>query len=131
VLQRVLNWNIHLDVMVSNVATKSWEKNHQIDALYLLAHKFLPTLENNLKTPNGEPGWRATFYNSDLDGQPVGGPVAEYVLNDTRIKLNDFLPSGLGETWALKVEGLLTFDQSGEYELGVAVAGTISRLRRW
>ena len=86
------------------------------------AHKYLSTLENNLTTPSGEPGWLCTFYTSDQDGNPMD-PVATFTLRDTRIKLNDFLPSGLGPEWTMRLTGKLTFDKSAVYELGLTVAG--------
>ncbi|KAL9714898.1 hypothetical protein Ac2012v2_001558 [Leucoagaricus gongylophorus] len=87
------------------------------------AHKYLPTLENNLTTPSGEPGWLCTFYTRDRPD-----PVAKLTLHDTRIKLNDFLPSGLGSEWMMKLTGKLTFDKSAAYELGLTVAG---RAKLW
>jgi beta-glucosidase len=90
----------------------------------LEAHKFLPTLENSLKTPDGESGWLCIFYNhapGTMD--PLPEPVASFVLRDTRVKLNDFLPPGLTDTWTIKLVGSLTVDTSGPFELGVAVAG--------
>ena len=69
------------------------------------AFKYTPTIEAFLTTPSGEPGWVCTFYNSDGNGVPISGAVKEYVLRDTRIRLNDFLPEGLGETWMLKLHG--------------------------
>ncbi|KAH8829706.1 glycoside hydrolase family 3 protein [Flagelloscypha sp. PMI_526] len=87
------------------------------------AHKYLPTLENNLVTPDGHPGWLCSFYNLDNQGTLSEKPVADIVLQDTRIKLNDFLPPGLNETWLLKVTGKLTFEKAATYELGLTVAG--------
>ncbi|KAI0928112.1 hypothetical protein AcW2_004230 [Taiwanofungus camphoratus] len=87
------------------------------------AHKFMPTLENFLKTPSGQPGWTCTFYNHDAEDKPRTEPLAEFVLNDTRIRLNDFLPEGLTPTWTIILRGLLTMDKTTEYELGLAVAG--------
>ncbi|KAF5376574.1 hypothetical protein D9757_008256 [Collybiopsis confluens] len=86
------------------------------------AHKYLPTLENYLKTPSREPGWLATFYAHGKDGE-LSPPIAKYVLQDTRVKLNDFLPPGLTETWTLKMTGTLTVDKTAAYELGLTVAG--------
>ena len=45
------------------------------------------------------------------------------VLDDTRVRLNDFLPEGLQEHWSIKLTGLLTVDKSMPFELGLAVAG--------
>jgi beta-glucosidase len=86
------------------------------------AHKYLPTLENYLVTPGGEPGWRCTFYSHDENGE-ISNPVQDYTLNDTRVKLNDFLPEGLTENWSIKLEGKLTVPTTGLFELGLTVAG--------
>lgn len=91
------------------------------------AHKYLPTLENNLVTPSGEPGWLCTFHSHNEDGG-LSDPVATFILNDTRIKLNDFLPPGLTETWSLKLKGKLTVDNTGPFEFGLTVAG---RAKLW
>jgi len=86
------------------------------------AHKYLPTLENNLTTFDGQEGWMCTFYTHDQLGQPDKN-VFECVLTDTRIKLNDFLPEGLTPTWSIKLAGRLTVDSTGPFELGLTVAG--------
>lgn len=86
------------------------------------AHKYLPTLEENLVTQSGEPGWLCTFYNHDAEGHP-SKEMGDFVLHDTRIKLNDFLPPGLTTTWTIKLRGLLTMDKTATYELGLTVAG--------
>ncbi|TCD62616.1 hypothetical protein EIP91_006630 [Steccherinum ochraceum] len=87
------------------------------------AHKYLPTLENLLQTADGKPGWACSFYNHDQDGNPTGSSLADFILTDTRVKLNDFLPAGLTPTWTIKLEGKLTVDKTAEYELGLTVAG--------
>ena len=69
------------------------------------------------------PGWQCSFYNHDDQGNPTGASVADFVLQDTRIKLNDFLPAGLTPTWTIKLNGTLTVEKTAEYELGLTVAG--------
>ena len=83
----------------------------------------MPTLEAFLTTLSGDPGWTCTFFQSDADGKQIGGPVGDYVLRDSAIRLNDFLPPGLGATWMLRLNGKLTVDKTAEYNFGVAVAG--------
>ena len=83
----------------------------------------MPTLENFLTTPAGEPGWLCSFYNHDKRGNVIEASVADFVLNDTRVKLNDFLPDGLTPTWTIKLNGKLTVEKTAEYELGLTVAG--------
>lgn len=52
--------------------------------------------------------------------------MGSFVLHDTRIKLNDFLPPGLTATWTIKLRGSLTFEKTATYELGLTVAGTLN-----
>ncbi|KAI0075819.1 putative beta-glucosidase from glycoside hydrolase family GH3 [Panus rudis PR-1116 ss-1] len=92
------------------------------------AHKYLPTLENLLTTPDGQSGWLCSFYNHDAKGEPTGDSVGEFVLKDTRVKLNDFLPPGLSPTWTIKLRGKLHVPKTAEYELGLTVAG---RAKLW
>ena len=93
----------------------------------LVAHKFLPTLEDKLTTPSGAPGWEATFYDHDEEGNPRN-KIASYDLNDTRVKLNDFLPEGLTPTWTIKLNGSLVNDATGPFEFGLTVSG---RAKLW
>ena len=82
-----------------------------------------------LETRDGRPGWLCTFYNVDASGAFTDA-VAEYVLIDTRVKVNDFLPKGLGEEWGMIIEGLLTIDKSMKFEFGLAVAGKAYTINR-
>ncbi|CAE6520641.1 unnamed protein product [Rhizoctonia solani] len=91
------------------------------------AHKFLPTLENLLTTPDGHPGWEARFYTHDENQQPKD-EVAKFVLNDTRVKLNDFLPEGLTSSWTIKLKGTLKVEKTAPFEFGLTVAG---RAKLW
>lgn len=45
-------------------------------------------------TPSGDPGWLCVFYSQNADGT-LNDEVAQYILTDTRVKLNDFLPEGM------------------------------------
>ncbi len=76
-----------------------------------------------MKTPSGQPGWLCSFYNVDENGHTIGDRIADFVLNDTRVKLNDFLPKGLKEQWVLKLTGTMTVDKTMPFELGLTVAG--------
>lgn len=86
------------------------------------AHKYLPTLEDLLVAPSGEPGWVCNFYAHDEKGEP-SVLVESIVLHDTRVKLNDFLPKGLTEEWSLSCRGTLKVDATGPFEFGLTVAG--------
>ncbi|PPQ81597.1 hypothetical protein CVT26_013572 [Gymnopilus dilepis] len=90
-------------------------------------HKYLPTLESNLRTPRGDAGWLCTFFAHDEHGE-ISYPVQQFILNDTRVKLNDFLPQGLTPTWSIKLEGKLTLDKTCRFEFGLTVAG---RAKLW
>ncbi|KAH7340805.1 beta-glucosidase [Rhizoctonia solani] len=91
------------------------------------AHKFLPTLETSLTSPDGQPGWEARFYTHDENQQPKD-EVAKFVLNDTRVKLNDFLPEGLTSSWTIKLKGTLKVNKTAPFEFGLTVAG---RAKLW
>ncbi|KAL4246517.1 glycosyl hydrolase 3 family protein [Abortiporus biennis] len=111
--------------IISN-APSGIEFNYEVGCY---AHKFLPTLENHLQTPAGDSkGWLCSFFTHDSQGNPTGTSIADFILQDTRVKLNDFLPPGLTETWTIKLTGRLTVDHTGEYELGLTVAG---RAKLW
>ena len=86
------------------------------------ADRYLPTLESKLKTEKGERGWACTFYRVDENGT-FTEPVADFVLQDTRVKLNDFIPKGLGDEWGIKLRGFLTVEHDMPFEFGLAVAG--------
>lgn len=73
-------------------------------------------------THTGDPGWLCTFYSHKEDGS-LSDPVATFVLRDTRVKLNDFLPAGLTQEWTIRLEGKLTIHRSVLFELGLTVAG--------
>ena len=94
------------------------------------AHRYLPTVESLLTTPSGEPGWLCSFHNIDVRGEPTEEVVANFVLNDTRVKLNDFIPKGLKDNWIIKITGKLTVDRTMPFELGLAVAG-VSQFSSW
>ncbi|KAF6764920.1 beta-glucosidase [Ephemerocybe angulata] len=98
-----------------------------IQSVGCYAHKYLPTLESKLTTPDGKPGWRCTFYAHNEANEPTV-ELESFVLNDTRVKLNDFLPSGLTEEWTIKLNGTLKVEESGPFELGLTVAG---RAKLW
>jgi beta-glucosidase len=84
-------------------------------------------LESKLTSLDGKPGWSCTFFRHDADGNPDES-VGTFNLNDTRVKLNDFLPPGLTPTWTIKLQGKLKADTSGPFELGLTVSG---RAKLW
>ncbi|RXW21014.1 hypothetical protein EST38_g4842 [Candolleomyces aberdarensis] len=103
-------------------------KDHEIiQTVGCYAHKYLPTLESQLTTPSGEKGWVCTFYAHDDAGNPTI-ELESFILHDTRVKLNDFLPAGLTPEWTIKLRGTLTLDATGSFEFGLTVAG---RAKLW
>lgn len=91
-------------------------------SIAVLAHMYMPSLEDRLTTPDGEPGWLCIFYTHDEAGNPKD-EVSRFVLQDTRVKLNDFMPEGLGDTWTMKLRGILSVERSGPFDFGLSVAG--------
>jgi beta-glucosidase len=88
------------------------------------SHKFLPTLEGLLTAPSGAPGWTCQFFkHKDGTEIPQEKPLASVDIFDTRIKLTDFLPTGLGPTWSLELLGTMLPDTTGPFEFGLIVAG--------
>jgi beta-glucosidase len=97
----------------------------------LTAHNFTPSLEDNLTAPDGTPGWLVTFHKHTPDRFTPFSPalelaateVARFNLRDTRMKLNDFVPAGLGDEWTAYLSATLVVEETGRFELGLAVAG--------
>lgn len=101
------------------------------DFSHLPAHKFLPSLEPFITSPTGASGWLITFHTHPPTAlTPFAPPEAlaatesgRYELRDTRMKLNDFTPPGIGTEWTAYMRATLGPDESGRFELGLAVAG--------
>ncbi|GAA6031057.1 hypothetical protein JCM8097_003983 [Rhodosporidiobolus ruineniae] len=85
------------------------------------AHRYLPMLDGWIKTKDGAPGWTSSFYTED----PASGaaPVASHTMLGTRIRVNDEKPKGLGELFYINVEGYLTAEQTGPFDLGISLVG--------
>ncbi len=85
------------------------------------ADRYLPTLESLIKTSEGKPGWTCTFYAFTDEGSTKD--IASYDLTETKVKLNDFIPKGLGEEWGIRLRGHITVERDMPFEFGLAVAG--------
>ena len=118
-----ITFKYHLGCYGTQISTDLVIFSSYIYYLYQ-AHKFLPTIESLLKTRDGKPGWLCTFFNVN-EHEELTNSVAEFHLKDTRIKLSDFLPEGLGTVWGLKLSGLLCVDKDMLFELGLTVAGVL------
>ena len=75
-----------------------------------------------MTTLSGESGWEATFYDHD-DNRNPRNKISSFVLNDTRVKLNDFQAEGLTKTWTMKLSGYFHPDETGIWDLGLIVCG--------
>lgn len=71
---------------------------------------------------NGEPGWTCTFWNCDEEGNKKER-IDDRVLFDTRVRLNDHLPTGLVEPWAVELTGKFEVKETGRFEFGLTVSG--------
>ncbi|GJJ11758.1 hypothetical protein Clacol_005996 [Clathrus columnatus] len=92
------------------------------------AQKYLPSLQEEMASPSNPSKsgfWHCAFFNHDpKTNTPLSTPLAEYVLNDNRILLNDFLPEGITDEWSMVVKGIFTpVDYTGVFEFGLTVAG--------
>jgi len=85
------------------------------------ADRYLPTLESLIKTDEGKPGWTCTFYAFTDEGSTKD--IASYDLTETKVKVNDFIPKGLGEEWGIRLRGHITVERDMPFEFGLAVAG--------
>ncbi|KIY64591.1 glycoside hydrolase family 3 protein [Cylindrobasidium torrendii FP15055 ss-10] len=104
---------------IANAAPKDVEVKYELGCY---AHKYLPTLERNLKTVDGQPGWSCSWYNYRDDGS-LSDEIAHFTLLDTRVKISDFRPEGINDEFCLKLKGGLTMPTTAPYELGLTVAG--------
>ncbi len=78
-------------------------------------------MDGSLFTEDGQSGWTFSFYNEPPKARKE--PVAVHVMKGTRLRINDEKPSGLGELFYVKAEGLFTPDQTGPFEFGVSLVG--------
>ncbi|KAG5220747.1 glycoside hydrolase family protein [Salix suchowensis] len=58
----------------------------QVNGYHPLAHKYLPTLENNLTTSDGKSGWLCTFYNQDANDPYSQGTIEEKAVIELKAK---------------------------------------------
>ncbi|GAA6008860.1 hypothetical protein JCM10207_001749 [Rhodosporidiobolus poonsookiae] len=85
------------------------------------AHRYLPMLDGSIKTKAGKLGWTASFYTESFES--ASAPVAVHDMLGTRLRINDEKPAGLGELFYIHLEGYLTADETGPYELGISLVG--------
>nr|ADX07306.1 putative beta-glucosidase [Flammulina velutipes] len=88
--------------------------------------KSLPTLEYELLTENGEPGWVGDWYAHENDDSmvPLAKPFFTQLIDETRLLISTSSPKGITRRWTLKLRGFLKpRDTDTDFEFGLEVAG--------
>lgn len=88
--------------------------------------KSLPTLEYELLTENGEPGWVGDWYAHENDDSmvPLAKPFFTQRIDETRLLISTSSPKGITRRWTLKLRGFLKpRDTDTDFEFGLEVAG--------
>ncbi|KAJ3505186.1 hypothetical protein NMY22_g17672 [Coprinellus aureogranulatus] len=85
----------------------------------------LPTLENELYTADGRKGWIGTWYShtSDDSMEPVGQPIADRYIDETRMFISTSTPPGITKRWTMKVKGSFKVEKDTKFEFGLTAAG--------
>lgn len=86
----------------------------------------MPTLEYELLTENGEPGWTATWYNHQDDESmtPLDKPIHTTFVDETRVFISTSTPPGITKRWSMKLQGQLKPRPTDtNFEFGLSVAG--------
>lgn len=99
-----------------------------------LAYHVMPTLDYELTTADGRPGWLASWYphTSDDSMTPVWDkPVKEdQYIDETRCFISTSYPEELTTRWSLKLKGYLKeSDVDEEWEFGLISCGR-AKVRR-
>ncbi|KAG6836697.1 hypothetical protein H0H93_004808 [Arthromyces matolae] len=87
----------------------------------------LPTLEDELVTPNGERGWVGTFHTHEDDNSLVARDeafVPARVIDETRMFISTSAPKGITRKWTMRLRGQLKprpYDRA--FEFGLTAAG--------
>ncbi|KAJ3812083.1 beta-glucosidase [Lentinula aff. lateritia] len=90
------------------------------------AYMTMPTLEQELITEDGQPGWIGTWYShlSDTSMTPAEKPLSSFPVNETRIFISTSYPEELTLRWTLKLRGFLVPRKvDTPFEFGLMVAG--------
>ncbi|KAJ8488421.1 hypothetical protein ONZ51_g3578 [Trametes cubensis] len=95
------------------------------------AYMQMPTLENEIVTDDGRPGWIGSFHSHEDDNsmRPVDKPLKTMHIDETRIFLSTDYPKELTKRFTLRLRGQLKpRDHDCEYEFGLLSAG---RAKLW
>ncbi|KIK64526.1 glycoside hydrolase family 3 protein [Collybiopsis luxurians FD-317 M1] len=86
----------------------------------------MPTLEQELVTEDGQPGWTGSWYShlSDESMTPAEKPLSSFLVDETRIFISTSYPKELTTRWTLRLRGFLRPRQKDTpFEFGLMVAG--------
>ncbi|EJF57992.1 beta-glucosidase [Dichomitus squalens LYAD-421 SS1] len=90
------------------------------------AYMQMPTLENELETEDGKPGWTGYFHSHENDDSmtPLEEPTVTRYIDETRIFLSDDYPKELTKRFTLRLRGFFKpREKDTEFEFGLVSAG--------
>ncbi|KAI0355239.1 beta-glucosidase [Trametes cingulata] len=90
------------------------------------AYMQMPTLENEIVTEDGRPGWIGAFHSHESDDSmvPLDKPLTTRYIDETRIFLSTDYPKELTKRFTLRLRGQLKpRDHDCDYEFGLLSAG--------
>ncbi|TFY57890.1 hypothetical protein EVJ58_g6745 [Rhodofomes roseus] len=85
-----------------------------------------PSLDYDMFTADGRRGWIGEWYKHENDESmtPVGGPIEEQYIDETRMFFSTSYPAELTKRWTLKVKGQLKpREKDTLFEFGLTSAG--------
>ncbi|EGN96322.1 glycoside hydrolase family 3 protein [Serpula lacrymans var. lacrymans S7.3] len=86
----------------------------------------MPSLDYDMLTASGEPGWIGTWYSHEHDESMsiVEKPLEKRLIDETRIFISTSIPEGITRRWTMKLEGKLKpRTEDCVFEFGLSVAG--------
>ncbi|PVH77190.1 glycoside hydrolase family 3 protein [Cadophora sp. DSE1049] len=87
------------------------------------AHRYLPTLGQNIHTPDGKPGAVMSFYLEPMGTKPRE-VVDQVVITDTAFQLMDYRHPRLSTLYYASLECIYTAPSTGQFEFGLTVFGS-------
>ncbi|GJE88185.1 glycoside hydrolase family 3 protein [Phanerochaete sordida] len=89
-------------------------------------YRTTPTLDYDLVTEDGKPGWICTWFTHENDESmtPLKEPIKTQYVDETRIFISTSYPENITKRWTLHLDGLLKpRDQDTLFEFGLIAAG--------
>jgi beta-glucosidase len=86
----------------------------------------MPSLDFEIVTTIGQPGWLGTWHKHEGDDSMVvvEEPLQTRVIRETRIFVGSEAPEGITRRWTLRLRGqLVPREKDTLFEFGLAVAG--------